>query len=281
MIMSKHHSTAAVVAIIGLLAPALSGFRGQSGAGLSGPSLEAFLDKAADRFKTFAEPSSWTATVVSTRTRMDRKWTPEAVTVVRKSVTFNGEERDETVLEARETKDGRTRDVTAAVAAETKKSLERERSSARRAEESAKAGTESRRSDRISLDEIIPFSAKKRPEYVFRPADGGALDGAPAFILDIEPKIKDDRHWRGRLWFDPETADLRRAEIRPADNPPFVKEVDIAVSFDTHPSGPIVLRSFRIKINAGFFLKHVRQLIVEEYSDYRMGTGTVPPGQDQ
>jgi hypothetical protein len=259
-----------------LAGPAFSSVLAQSGTSISGPSLEAFLDKATERFKSLADPRDWTATVVSIQTEMDRKWIPEAVTTVRKNVIFKDGDRNEEILEAVEVRGGQTRDVTAKYAETARKNLDRERK--RRAEELAKAGTEKRRADRMSLDEILPFSAKKRPEHIFRPVEGAGLDGAPAVVLDVEAKIKDDKHWQGRLWFDPESGDLRRAEIRPADNPPFVKEIDIAVSFDTHPSGPIVLRSFRVKINAGFFLKHVRQVVVEEYSDYRMGGGTVPRG---
>jgi hypothetical protein len=248
----------------------------QSAVSLSGPALEAFLDKAAERFKSLADPRSWSALVVSTQTEMDRKWVPETVTVVRKNVTFTDGDRDETILEALETKDGRTVDITAQYAAAARKNLDRERK--RRAEELAKAGTEKRRADRMALDEILPFSAKKRPEYVFRPAEAAASDGAPsAVVLDVEAKVKDDKHWQGRFWFDAATADLRRAEIKPADTPPFVKEIDIAIAFDTHPSGPIVLRSFRMKLNAGFFLKHVRQVVEEEYSDYKIGSH--PQGQ--
>lgn len=269
-------ASTAVLCLLFLVNPVFSGTAAQSGTPLSGPSLEAFLDKAAERFRSLAEPRSWTAMVVSTRTEMDRKWAPESVTVVRKTVTITDGGREEAILEAVETKNGQSRDVTASVAAESRKNLDRER--ARRAEDSAKAGTETRRSDRMALDEIIPFSAKKRPEYVFKPVDGAALDGAPAVVLDVEAKVKDDKHWQGRFWFDPASADLRRAEIKPADTPPFVKEIDISITFDTHPSGPIVLRAIRIKINAGFFLKHVRQVVVEEYSDYRIGAG--PEGRN-
>ena len=267
---------AAALSIYFLMAHAFSPVAAQSSALLSGLSLEAFLDKATERFKSLADPRDWTATVVSIQTEMDRKWIPEAVTTVRKNVVFKDGDRNEEILEAVEVRGGQTRDVTAKYAETARKNLDRERK--RRAEELAKAGTEKRRADRMSLDEILPFSAKKRPEHIFRPVEGAGLDGAPAVVLDVEAKIKDDKHWQGRLWFDPESGDLRRAEIRPADNPPFVKEIDIAVSFDTHPSGPIVLRSFRVKINAGFFLKHVRQEIVEEYLDYRFGTG--PEGRN-
>lgn len=267
--MSKKLLAGTVMVFFSLLAPALSKEARQSAASLSGPALEAFLDMAAERFKSLVEPRSWTATVVSTRTEMDRKWAPETVTVVRKNVTFADGDREEAILEAVETKNGQSHDVTASVAAESRKNQDRERK--RRAENSAKGGTETRRSDRMSLDEILPFSAKKRPEYVFKPVDGAALDGAPAVVLDVEAKVKDDKHWQGRFWFDPASADLRRAEIKPADTPAFVKEIDIAITFDTHPSGPIVLRTIRIKINAGFFLKHVRQVVVEEYSDYKIG----------
>jgi hypothetical protein len=271
MIMSKKFAAGAVMALFGILAPALSSGARQSAASLSGPALEAFLDQAAERFKSLADPRNWSALVVSTQTEMDRKWTPETVTIVRKNVTFTDGERDEAILEALETKDGQTRDITVKYAAAARKNLDRERK--RRAEELAKAGTEPRRADRMALDEILPFSAKKRPEYVFRPVEGVALDGAPTVVFDVEAKIKDDKHWQGRFWFDRATADLRRVEIKPADNPPFVKEIDIAITFDTHPSGPIVLRSFRMRINAGMFLKHVRRIVVEEYSDYRIGPG--------
>jgi len=273
-------SLAVSLALISLLAPAFSVESVQSATALSGPALEAFLDKAAERFKSLADPRNWSALVVSTQTEMDRKWVPETVTVVRKNVTFTDGDRDEKILEALETKDGRTLDITAKYAEAARKNLDRERK--RRAEELAKAGTEKRRADRMALDEILPFSAKKRPEYVFRPVEGAAPDGASpgsAVVLDVEAKVKDDKHWQGRFWFDPATADLRRAEIKPADTPAFVKEIDIVIAFDTHPSGPIVLRSFRMKLNAGFFLKHVRRIVEEEYSDYKIGTG--PQGQSE
>jgi hypothetical protein len=248
----------------------------QSSGELAGPALEAFLNKASERFKSLADPRDWTATVVSTETEMDRKWIPEKVTTVRKTVVFKDGDRNEEILEALESRDGKTTNITARYAEAARKNLDRERK--RRAEELAKSGTEKRRADRMALDDILPFSAKKRSEYVFRPIDGAGPDGSPAVVLDVEARIKDDQHWEGRFWFDPATADLRRAEIRPADYPLFVKEIDIAIGFDTHPSGLIVLKSFRLKINAGMFLKHVRREVVEEYSDYRFGRAQRPQG---
>jgi hypothetical protein len=256
------------------VAPAFFAASEQAAAPLSGPALEAFLDKASERFKSLADPRDWTATLVSTETEMDRKWVPEKVTTVRKTVIFKDGDRNEEILEALETRDGRTTDITAKYSEAARKNLDRERK--RRAEEPAKAGTEKRRADRMALDDILPFSAKKRPEYVFRSVTGAGPDGSPAVVLDVEARIKDDKHWEGRFWFDPASADLRRAEIKPADNPLFVKEIGITIGFDTHSSGPIVLRSFRIKINAGMFLKHVRREVVEEYSDYRIGPGQGP-----
>jgi hypothetical protein len=268
---STRLASAAALALFFFAAPAFSDIATQSSAALSGPALEAFLDKAAERFKSMAEPRNWSALLVSTQTEMDRKWAPETVTVVRKNVTFTDGERDESILEAVETRDGQTRDITAKYAEAARKNMEKERK--RRAEELAKSGQERSRANRMALDEILPFSAKKRSEYVFRAVEGAALNGAPAVALDVEARIKDDKHWQGRFWFDPATADLRRAEIKPADMPAFVKEIDIAITFDTHPAGPIILRSFRMRINAGMFLKHVRQVVVEEYTDYKFGAG--------
>lgn len=232
----------------------------------SSAGLEAFLDRAAERFKTLADLKNWSAKVVSVRTEMDRNWAPETVTTVKKTVIFTDGDRDETILEAVETKNGRTRDITQAVAEETRKNLEKERR--RRAEEAVRPASGPRPSARMALDEILPFSAKKRPEYVFTRIEGAPGDGTPALVFDVASKVKDDEHWIGRFWFDPETADLRRAEIKPAEMPSFVKEIEIGVSFTTLDSGPLALKSFRIRINAGFFLKRVRQIVEEVYSEH-------------
>jgi len=228
--------------------------------------LEAFLDRAAERFKTLAELKNWSAKVVSVRTEMDRNWTSESVTKVTKAVVFTEGVRDETILEAVETKDGRTHDITREVGEEIRKNLERERK--QRAEAAARPPSGRRRSGGVDLDEVLPFSAKKRPEYVFTRVDAPSGDSAALLILDFAPKVKDDEHWAGRLWFDPGTTDLRRAEIRFAETPAFVKEMEIGLSFITLPSGPIAIKSIRVRVNAGFFLKRVRQVLEEEYSEH-------------
>jgi hypothetical protein len=257
---------AAVLACFAPCSAVNAGPRSQSGAALSGPALEAFLDRAAERFKTLADLKDWSARVVSTRTEMDRNWTPETVTVIKKDVMIAGGEREEKILEAHETKDGRTRDITIEYAAEAQKNRERERE--RRAEESARSRDASRSSRQTALEDILPFSAKKRPEYIFRIADDETAAGSPALIVHVQAKVKDAEHWEGRLWFDAVSADLLQADIRPAKMPTFVKEIEMRVSFQTLPSGSLALRSLRIKINAGFFLKRVRQVVEEEYSDY-------------
>ncbi len=228
--------------------------------------LEAFLDRAAERFKTLDELKNCSLRVVAVRTEMDRNWAPATVTKVTKSVVFTEGVEESTILEALETKDGRTRDITRETAEENLKSLERARK--RRAEESARPPSGRRRSGGMDLDEIIPFSAKKRPEYTFTRIEAASGDGAPALALDFSPKVKDDEHWAGRLWFDPDTADLRRAEIRFAETPAMVKEMEIVLSFTTLPSGPIAVKSIRVRVNAGFFLKRVREVVEEAYSDY-------------
>jgi len=257
---------AAALAVYFLAGTAFSSALPQSSSAVSRPALEAFLDRAAERFKTLAELKNWTAKVVSVRTEMDRNWAPETVTKVTKAVVFTDGVRDETVLEAVETKDGRIRDITREVVEENRKNLEQERK--RRAEATARPPSGRRRSGGMDLDEIIPFSAKKRPEYVFTRIEAASGDGGPALVLDFAPKVKDDEHWAGRLWFDPETTDLRRAEIRFAETPAFVKEMEIGLSFITLPSGPMAIKSIRVRVNAGFFLKRVRQVLEEEYSEH-------------
>ncbi len=122
--------------------------------------LASFLDKAAQKIKSYPQKASWTASAVSKITKMDRKWTPESVTVVTKTVKLLDGERDEVILKAEETKKGKTKDITKKYAEDAKETRDKERK--RRAEE-GDGGGNSRRGGSMSLGQ---------PSTVFRTEKG-------------------------------------------------------------------------------------------------------------
>lgn len=244
-------------------------FSGTAGTQTAGPrDLATFLDHAAQKIKSYPEKSNWTANAVSTITKMDRKWTPESVLVVAKKVTFTDGARDETILKAEETKKGKTKDITEEYAAEAKEARDKERK--RRAEERAGGGRAGRRGQSMSLDELLPFSEQKRNQFDFRLTENAAVDGRPAVLLEVKAKVKDEKNWEGLFYFDAATDDLLRIEARPSENPSMVKELEFRMTFEILDGRYLAVKNSWIKINGGFFLKHIRQVIEEEYSGFEV-----------
>jgi hypothetical protein len=229
--------------------------------------LASFLDKAAQKIKSYSENASWTANVVSTITKMDRKWTPESVTVVTKSVKLSGGDREEVILKAEETKKGKTKDITKQYAEDAKETRDKEKK--RRAKE-GDGGGNSRRGGSMSLDSLLPFSEQKRGQFDFQLTENTALDGRPAVLLEVTAKVKDEKNWEGRFYFDLMTIDLLRIEVRPSENPSMVKELEFRMTFEVLEGRTLAVKSSWIKINGGFFLKHVRQVIEEEYTGFEV-----------
>ncbi len=229
--------------------------------------LASFLDKAAQKIKSYPQKASWTASAVSKITKMDRKWTPESVTVVTKTVKLLDGERDEVILKAEETKKGKTKDITKKYAEDAKETRDKERK--RRAEE-GDGGGNSRRGGSMSLDSLLPFSEQKRGQFNFQLTKNAALDGRPAVLLEATAKVKDEKNWEGRFYFDPLTIDLLRIEVRPSENPSMVKELDFRMTFEILEGRTLAVKSSWIKINGGFFLKHIRQVIEEEYTGFEV-----------
>jgi hypothetical protein len=242
-----------------------------SAAGTQAPGaqdLTAFLDKAAQKIKSYSENASWTASAVSKTTKMDKNWTPESVTVVTKTVKLSDGDREEVILKAEETKKGKTKDVTEKYVEEANASREKGRK--RRAEQQTGGGGDSRRSVGISLDSLLPFSEQKRGQFEFKLTENADLEGRPAILLDVAAKVKDEKNWEGRFYFDPATDDLLGIEVRPSENPSMVKELEFRMTFEILEGRYLAVKSSRVKVNGGFFLKHIRQVIEEEYSGFEV-----------
>jgi len=230
--------------------------------------LASFLDKAAQKIKSYPGKASWTASAVSKITKMDRKWTPESVTVVTKTVKLSSGDREEVILKAEETKKGKTKDITKKYAEEAKETRDKERK--RRAEEGDGKGGDGRRGGSIPLDSFLPFSEQKRGQFNFQLIENAALDGRPAVLLEVTAKVKDEKNWEGKFYFDPMTIDLLRIEVRPSENPSMVKELEFRMTFEVLEGRFLAVKSSWVKINGGFFLKHIRQVIEEEYTGFEI-----------
>ena len=234
--------------------------------------LDAFLDKIDAKVAAFREPRNWTGTVVSTITRMNRHWEPESVIVVTKSARVVDGRRTDEIASAVETMDGVARDITRDYVEEDRKARERYRRQRPPDDKPRDPNAPPRkRGLSAALEDYTPFSAARRSLFAFRLDEGAALDGKPAVALDVAAKVKDEKNWEGRIYFDPVTLDPVLVEAKPSDNPRFVQLLEARIGLQALPGGRLMLKTTRIRVNAGFlFIKRIRQVAEDVYSDVQI-----------
>jgi hypothetical protein len=225
------------------------------------PELGAVLNGVEERLTAGFAYKSWSAASTMVRTEYDRHGAVTKVTTARKNVRVMNGIREEDILEAKETEEGRTRDITAAFAKESKKNWDRERE--RRAK-----GDKSRS---LNLDEIMPFAAKQRGlyDYTLHPAAGP--DARRMAALVVKAKKKDSKYWDGTYLIDLVTYDIVKAEVRPSDNPTFVRELWAKADLIPVDGKYLFIARTIFKIDAGFlFVKNVRMLVEDSYTDVKI-----------
>jgi hypothetical protein len=204
---------------------------------------------------------------------MDRKWRPVKTTVLTKTVEVKDGRRRETILKAVETKDGKTEDVTerylAEAAARRERQRQRERDGAQRPERPREGGGDGRRGNRMNIQDLLPFAPERRVEFVFAARETADSAGRQLVVLDVKARVKDTRNWEGTYTIDPATSDIREVRLVPSKNPTFVKDLAVEAEVEVLPSGAFILKRTRLKVNAGFLVKHVRTDTEEIYSDIR------------
>lgn len=232
-----------------------------------GLDLNTFLDKVDAKVGGFQEARNWRGSVTSTITKMDRHWAPESVTVVTKTVTVTDGRRSEEILKALETKDGNTRDITKEFIEADRKAHEKYRRQRPPDKPRSAGATPRRRGLSSSIEEYTPFSEARRKLFAFRLDENASLDGRPALALDVTAKVKSDKNWEGRIYFEPGTLDPLLAEARPSETPRFVQELEARIALEVVDGKTLMLKTTRIKVNAGFlFFKRVRQVTEDVYS---------------
>ena len=226
------------------------------------PDLNVFLVNVEARLEAGFAYKSWTASSTSINTEFDRHGAVVSVTVVNKIVRVTDGDRDEDILKAIETTDGKMTDVTRETAEKTRQQWAKERE---------KRTVGSRRSGVLDLDEILPFAVKQRPLFTFklRPAEGE--NGRKLLILDAAAKQKDTKLWNGSYTIDPLTFDIVRAEVRPSDNPSFVRELWAEADMALLGGKNLFIVHTKMKVDAGFlFIKNMRTMVEDTYTDVKI-----------
>jgi hypothetical protein len=234
------------------------------------------LDGVEARLKTGFSYKGWASDSTTVITELDKVGRAEKVTRVAKSVRVVEGVRTEDILKAVAAEDGRDKDITRQYAGEQKARQEKERK--RREDEARKGAKPGRRSGSFDLDEIMPFAAAKRPGYEFllRPR----TEGSPYLILEARARVPSDKAWNGVYTVDPATFDILRAEVRPSKNPRFVKELWAEADIEALPGGQLFIKRTKFKVDGGIFIKHIRMIVEDAYSNPRVLDGPGSAGAD-
>lgn len=226
------------------------------------PDLNVLLVNVEARLTSGFAYKNWTASSTSTKTEFDRHGAVDKITVVDKIVRVTNGDRDEDILKALETADGKTTDVTRETAEKTRQQWAKER-------EKRAAG--SRRSGIIDLDEVLPFAAKQRPLFSFKLRMIEGEGGRKLAILEAAAKEKDSKLWNGTYTIDPATYDIIKAEVRPSDNPTFVRELWAEADITLLEGKHLFIVHTKMKVDGGFlFIKNVRMLVEDTYTDVKI-----------
>jgi hypothetical protein len=233
--------------------------------------LSVVLDKIVARMDAHVKNENWIVAVSSTISRMDKNWNPQKVTAVqRKVIVTNGETVNE-IIRAMETEKGMTRDITEKYRKETN---ERNARHIKEREERRLKGKNDERGGhdelRLTEEDFLPFSTKNRPKYDFYFLPEAILDGHAVYAVAAKPKTKQEIDFEGNFYVSKDTFEILRAEITPSKKPRFVKELKIVVDFMVLPGGHFVLKKSWARVYGGFFIKHIRMIAEEVYSDYQI-----------
>lgn len=228
------------------------------------------LDRISEKLNSYPKLETWNASVISTVTEMDKNWNPQEVVVITKNVKVINGERDEEILKALETKKGKTTDVTAKYINEARKErekAEKEKSDKKNIEGEKEGGSQGLE---MSSEDLFPFAENKRIKYDFVQLEDESMNGRPVRVLESRAKVKNPEIWEGKYYIDRESFDILKIDIKPSKNPKMVKDFEMEISFELLENGSFVVKKSKVLINGGIFIKHIRMVIEEEYSDFKI-----------
>jgi len=232
--------------------------------------LDSLLDRIAERLESYPDLESWAARVNSTTQRMDKNWRPKKITVVDKNITVRDGEWNEEILKATEEKKGKIKDITKKMAADA--AIERAKARQKRKKEKEK---KDERGDRgrefvVSLDEILPFGVKQRPEYEITRLDDDLVGSVPVHVLSVKAREPSDKRFDGEYFIDRTSFDIIKADLRPSKKRSVLKRFKMEIYLQVLPEGYLVLKETHIQLHVGLIIKNIRIDARETYSDYRI-----------
>ncbi len=219
----------------------------------------------------YLRTDNWKAKVTTIKKNMDNHWQPKEIVTVRKIVESINDQTEERILSVAETKNGLTRDITEKYIrdVEKKKREEKKKEMEQRLQRKKQKKQEKGQDTRINGDDILPFSEKKRRKYQFSRLDDSIINGQPVFVIEARSIVDDKTLYDGKYFINQDTLDIVKVIAWPSKNPRFVKEAVMEIDLLFHPDGFYALKKTKLSVNGGIlFIKRVRRVTEEEYSDY-------------
>jgi len=102
-------------------------------------------------------------------------------------------------------------------------------------------------------EENMPFGPKSKGKYKYTDLGMTKIAGKPVRAIGYESKIRDDEHFDGTAWFDPETALIQRIHINYAKTPKAIKHFDATMGF-TYIDDYRLMESFDMDIKGRYLL---------------------------
>jgi hypothetical protein len=115
---------------------------------------------------------------------------------------------------------------------------------------------------------MFPFSEEKRKDFDFELNDGTLIDGRKVYVLETRSKQKSSEFYEGTYFIHPDTFDVLRARIRPAELPGPLKLLEIDIGFERLPGGHLAVRTAKARVHVGLVIKNIRMETEEVYSEY-------------
>ncbi len=213
------------------------------------------VKKIHEKMESFEKFDSWKAFVVSKQTKMNRNWEPKEITEIQKNVKVNNGQRTEEIKLVTETKRGKSKDIT-------------EKYKEKAAKE--KDDNNNKRSLEISTDEIFPFDEEKRKNYEFSLLKDSTINDIPVFVLEAHPKSEAENLWEGKYYIDKDNYHIIKVDLTPSIKHKLIKEFSMQLDFQVFDNKYHMIKSSRVKIDGGIFIKHFRMITEEEYFDFKV-----------
>lgn len=165
-------------------------------------------------------------------------------------------------MEATETEDGKTTDITEKISEQVKKQKKNSGDNTGETTPEKEAAN--------PFGDFLPFDETQRSEFDFHRLDEDVVDGKDVLVIESVARTKNKERFEGKYYIDQKTLDVLKIDIKPSENPFFVKEMRMEMDFEVLPEGNFVMKKMKAKAVAKLVVKTIRQVAEVEYSNYQI-----------